>query len=201
MDERLAELIRLIESTGGLAPAHARDRTKRDLDPRQPPFDPAPVGPGEMIPVETDAPQAFESRDMPLRAGGKPPTHRPSGLWMLKASALVLAGSALLGVGFGVMAGKSGAPKAPPVVAAAQAPARAPQPSPEPAAATGDAGAISPKDVQPAIATAATSGQKPTEIEARVPPGDAPQPPAMAPGRPLRRNPRTAHPADCSRRR
>ncbi len=189
MDERLAELIRLIESTGGLAPAPAPTPPKRDLDPRRPPFDPAPVGMGVTIPFETDAPQAFEFRDMPLRPGGKRPTRRTSGSWMLKASALVLGASALLGAGFGIMAGKSGAPKAPPVVAAAQAPARAPQSSHERDAATGDPGAISPKDIaispkdmEPAPAVVATSGQKPTEIESRVPPGDAPQPPAMAPG-------------------
>ena len=189
MDERLAELIRLVESTGRLAPAPAETGSKREPEPRRPPFEPAPAAPGAVTPVEVDVSRAFESGDRPfLQEGGKPPTHRLSRAWMLKASALVVAGAALLGAGFGLVAGKSGAPKAPPVVAAAQIPARtAPQPSPEPAAAAGGAGAISPKDVQPASANAAASGRGPTDVAARVSPGDASQPPALAPVRPAQR--------------
>ena len=179
MDERLAELIGLIESTGGLASEPSRTGTPRAPEPRQP-FDPAPDDRGEMTPAEADAPAPFQSGDRPSREGEDPPTRRPARPWMLKVSALVLAGSALLGAGFGVLVGKPGA-KAPPVVAAAEHPARAPQPSPEPAAPAGDARAISPGDVQSASASVAASEQKPTDLDADVPPGGPPQPPAIAP--------------------
>ena len=175
-DDRLAELIRLIESTGGLASEPSRTGTPRAPEPRQA-SDPAPDGRGEMTPVEADAPAAFQSGDRPSQEGGDPPTRRPALPWMLKASALVLAGSALLGAGFGVLVGKPGAP---PVVAGAEHPASAPQPSSEPAAPAGEAKAISPGDVQPASVNVAASGQEPTDIDAHVPPGDRLQPPAIA---------------------
>ena len=60
-----------------------------------------------MTAVDANAPGAFGH----LQEGGKPATERLSGLWMLKASAVVLAAAALLGVGFGVMMGKPKAPR------------------------------------------------------------------------------------------
>jgi SPOR domain len=181
MDERLAELIRLIDSTGGLASAPVRTETTRELEPRRPPFDPAPNDLRKMTPVAAHPPEAFELRDRLLQEGGELPAERPSRLWIFKALALVLAGSALLGAGFGVWAAKFGASKTPPVVAAAEDLARAPQPSPEPSAPAGDAGSISPKDVEPAPVNVVASEQKPRDIDAHVPVRDPPEPPAMAP--------------------
>ena len=79
MDERLAELIRLIESTGGLAPTHGETASTRGPEPRQSTIDSAPGGPREMIPVEPDAPEAFESGVLPLRGGQEASDATPLG--------------------------------------------------------------------------------------------------------------------------
>ncbi len=178
-EDLLAELIRLVESTGGVAAAAAETDLDPDPEPRQPASAPAADDFGKMIPVDADAPETFEFGDT-----RQPQTQTPSRPRMLKASAIVLAVSALLGAGFGLMAGRPGGPKAPPVVAAARDPATAPQSSAEPVARVGEAVGTPHKGAQPASVNVTASKQEPATVEAHPTPDDAPKPPAAAPAQP-----------------
>ena len=136
--------------------------------------------PSETACVDVEAPQPFEFGDPPLHAPEPAgfATKPRSGVWLLKASALALAGAALIGAGLGV---KTGMPKAPSFVAAPQGPATAAQPSHDIVAAPTVADATPLKDtVQPAPAKTVGSDESPTELSARVSLGNMPESPALA---------------------
>ena len=191
---QLAEFVRIIESSG-IRPVRSPspDETLStpggtDPEPTQSPeaarLQPSTAlavdEPSETACVDVEAPQPFEFGDPPLHAPEPAgfATKPRSGVWLLKASALALAGAALIGAGLGV---KTGMPKAPSFVAAPQGPATAAQPSHDIVAAPTVADATPLKDTaQPAPAKTVGSDKSPTELSARVSLGNMPESPALA---------------------
>ena len=191
---QLAEFVRIIESYG-IRPVRSPspDETLStpggtDPEPTQSPeaarLQPSTAlavdEPSETACVDVEAPQPFEFGDPPLHAPEPAgfATKPRSGVRSLKASALALAGAALIGAGLGV---KTGMPKAPSFVAAPQGPATAAQPSHDIVAASTVADATPLKDTaQPAPAKTVGSDESPTELGARVSLGNMPELPALA---------------------
>jgi len=121
------------------------------------------------------APYSYDRRDAG-RAKGRSP-----GGWTFKALALAPAGAALFSAAlviavFGPKGGPSGAPKAPPFIAAGQGPTEAPQPSGETVAAQGDVDAARLKDIAPV--KVARSEERPSDRDADASPAaTSPAPP------------------------
>ena len=182
---QLAEFVRIIETYGVRPVPPPALTTSGGIDPEptqspeaarlQPSTALAADEPSGTACVDVEARQPFEFGDPPLHAPEPAgfATERRSGVWLLKASALALAGAALIGAGLGV---KTGMPKAPSFVAAPQGPATAAQPSHDIVAASTVADATPLKDTaQPAPAKTVGSDESPTELSARVSLGNMPE--------------------------
>ncbi len=133
--------------------------------------------------VDIEAPQRVEFGDLPLHDPelAEFATERRSGVWLLKASALALAGAALIGAGLGLKTGAPKLPNAPSFVATPQGPATAAAPNHDIVAASTVADASPLEDItQPAPAKAVGSDERPTGLSARVSLGDMPGSPALA---------------------
>jgi hypothetical protein len=190
-EEMLAELVRLVESSG-LAP-------KRPPPPVEPPPvetvpeqslpDRAPAQPLEMtspplsveaplcepgdswvIHVEPPRPAKSNSSHSNERNGIGLATGRRSGAWTFRVSAVVLASAAVIGSIFWLEQVNSNPPKAP-LIAAAQSPTPSPmQPLSNPiVAAASDAGATSARDMtQPAEGKAVSAEERAIGLSARA---------------------------------
>jgi hypothetical protein len=187
-EEMLAELVRLVESSG-LAP-------KR----RPPPVEPPPV---EIVPEQSlpDTAQPLEMKPPapsieapsrqpketalvgvePIRAtrSDDSPSNDPnaiglaagrrSGAWTFRVSALALAAAAAVGAIFWLEQIKSEPPKGPPLLSAARSPAMAPPRANPSVATSSEAGATPQKDLtQPAEGKAVSPEQRPTDPNARA---------------------------------
>ena len=119
--------------------------------------------------------------------GARPATGRRPGGWTLKASALAPAGAALISAAlviavFGPKGGPSGAPKAPPFIAAGHGPTELLQPSGETVAPRGDVDAARLKAVaQSSPAKVVRSEERPTDPDADASPAAAPPSARSAP--------------------
>src|SRR5271168_246815 len=167
-EEMLAELVRLVESSG-LAPKRSAppvepvsEPERTDAEPMQPlemtsprPSVAAPPSkPGEMRPVAVEPPRALEA--------AKSYSNDPNGIdlapgqrsaaWTFKVSALVLACAAVIGSILWFKRVEPGLPKAPPFIATAQAPTTVQPRSNLTVATSSDAGVTPLKDItQPAV--------------------------------------------------
>ncbi len=113
--------------------------------------------------------------------------------WPLKASALALAGAALVGSVFWLGKGGAPGPKQPPFIAAAQGPIKAPPPTGESVASSSDAGAIPVKEItQPAHVDLASSDGQPVDLNAHASLGNMPASSALAPTLPAAAQPTAA---------
>jgi len=200
-EDPLAEFVRFIESSGlrrGRSPAPDDTLStpgRTDPEPTRP-LETAPLRPSTVLAtdepsgtdsVDVEAPH-FEFGDRPLHDAelAEFATERRSGFRILKASALALAGAALIGAGFGLKTGTPRLPKVPSFVAAPQGPTAAAQLSHDIIAASTVATAIPFKDVtQPGPAKTVGSYERPTEPNAGVLLGKMPVSPAAAPVNPL----------------
>jgi hypothetical protein len=200
-EDPLAEFVRFIESSGlrrGRSPAPDDTLStpgRTDPEPTRP-LETAPLRPSTVLAtdepsgtdsVDVEAPH-FEFGDRPLHDAelAEFATERRSGARILKASALALAGAALIGAGFGLKTGTPRLPKVPSFVAAPQGPTAAAQLSHDIIAASTVATAIPFKDVtQPGPAKTVGSDERPTEPNAGVLLGKMPVSPAAAPVNPL----------------
>jgi len=196
-EDPLAEFVRFIESSGlrrGRSPAPDDTLStpgRTDPEPTRP-LETAPLRPSTVLAtdepsgtdsVDVEAPH-FEFGDRPLHDAelAEFATERRSGVRILKASALALAGAALIGAGFGLKTGTPRLPKVPSFVAAPQGPTAAAQLSHDIIAASTVATAIPFKDVtQPGPAKTVGSDERPTEPNAGVLLGKMPVSPASAP--------------------
>jgi hypothetical protein len=109
---------------------------------------------------------------------------RPKG-WMLKVSALALAGVAMIGAVLALKGGVPGLPKQAPFIAAAQGPTKVQPPSDETVTASSDRGASLLKDnAKPASVKVVSSEEQPVDLSAQGSLGNPPQaaanPPAAA---------------------
>jgi hypothetical protein len=144
----------------------------------------APDEPSGTAFVDVEEPQAYEFGDSYLcdQVGADLAAKRGSRGWTLKVSALALAaGAALIGTVFGLKGGAPGHPKAPPLIAAAQAPTKAQQPNVVAVATlSDDAGATPMKDItQPAHVV--TSEERRTVLSSDASPDHTPLSAALAP--------------------
>ncbi len=207
-EDPLVELARLVESSRfGVSdratsaesvaePAKAREESSPpiEIEGLRPTIDEAE----DFIPASSEA-------DREARQDYEFPTHpphdtnvaeqaaegRPRG-WMLKVSALALAGVAMIGAVLALRGGVPGLPKQPPFIAAAQGPTKVQPPSDDTVAASTDAGAPLLKDnAKPASVKVVSSEEQPVDLSAQGslgnpppaaanPPADRAKPPASA---------------------
>ena len=93
---------------------------------------------------------------------------RPKG-WMLKVSALALAGVAMIGAVFALKGGAPGLSREPPFIAAAQGPTKVQPPSDETVTASSDAGGSLLKDnAKPASVKVISSEEQPVDLSAEA---------------------------------
>ena len=93
---------------------------------------------------------------------------RPKG-WMLKVSALALAGVAMIGAVFALKGGAPGLSREPPFIAAAQGPTKVQPPSDETVTASNDAGGSLLKDnAKPASVKVISSEEQPVDLSAEA---------------------------------
>jgi SPOR domain len=93
---------------------------------------------------------------------------RPKG-WMLKVSALALAGVAMIGAVFALKGGAPGLTREPPFIAAAQGPTKVQPPSDETVTASNDAGGSLLKDnAKPASVKVISSEEQPVDLSAEA---------------------------------
>src|SRR5579863_1263001 len=167
-EEMLAELVRLVESSG-LPPERAAppveivpEPKQTDTEPLRPPemasLSPSvgpPLGkPSEPLPADVESPRALEAaKSYSNRPKGIDlATGQRSGAWTFKVSALVLAGAAVAGSIFWLKYMETGLPKAPPSIATAQVPSTVQPRSNLTVATSSDAGVTPLKDItQPAV--------------------------------------------------
>jgi len=151
--------------------------------------------PNEPASVDVEAPEASELGDPQLRDSSRAyfaPQRFAAG-WPLKASALALAGAALVGSVFWLGKGGAPGPKQPPFIAAAQGPIKAPPPTGESVASSSDAGAIPVKEItQPAHVDLASSDGQPVDLNAHASLGNMPASSALAPTLPAAAQPTAA---------
>jgi hypothetical protein len=181
-EEMLAELVRLVESSG-LAPKRSAPPVETESEPERtdaepmrplemasprPLVDPPPSKPSETRPVDVEPPRALDTaKSYPNDPNGSDlATGQRSGAWTFKVSALVLACAALMGTIFWFKRVEPGGPTAPAFIATAQAPATVPPRSPSTVATSSDAGATPLKGVtQPAVVS---PEQRPIDLNAGV---------------------------------
>jgi hypothetical protein len=196
--EMLAELVRLVESSGGLphkssappgealsaAPSKTGSDPSVETVPEPDRTDPGFRQPPEITPlhpaVEADPlsrmPGVTLAVDVrPPRASDKShsnnilPAMGGAGVW-----ALVLVGAGAIGSLFWLEGVEPGPPKAPPFIGAAQGPATAPPPSNSAIATSSDASSTSPRGSAPAAEDKLASPEEPPiDLSAHAPP-DAP---------------------------
>ena len=98
---------------------------------------------------------------------------RPKG-WMLKVSALALAGVAMIGAVFALKGGAPGLSREPPFIAAAQGPTKVQPPSDETVTASNDAGGSLLKDnAKPGSVKVISSEEQPVDLSAEASIGNA----------------------------
>ena len=197
-EDLLAELVRLVEAAGR-APVRSPSLLRTQLKPSPKATEPmqrpetAPLraatagAPNEPASVDVEAPEASELGDPQLHDSSRA-YFAPQGFaagWPLKASALALAGAALVGPVFWLGKGGAPGPKQPPFIAAAQSPIKAPPPTGDSVASSSDAGAIPVKDItQPAQVDLASSDGQLVDLNADASLGNMPAPSALAPTQP-----------------
>ncbi len=180
----LTELAQLIESSGlagGWSPAPAETVSTDPVQSSEFPPAPPPIALDETSEtgfVEEEAPQAFDDGYAQPPSGPGFAKERRSGSWAIKAPALAAAGVALVAVVFGLRGGVPGSTKAPPFVAAAQGPTKEPPPSVKEVASSSNADATPFKDITPVNAV---NPEAPSEANAQISLGNAPQSPIVAP--------------------
>jgi hypothetical protein len=178
-EEMLAELVRLVESSG-LAPersassAETVSEPKRtDAEPMQPlemtslhpSVDAPPSKPSERRAVDVEPPRASEAANSYSNDPDLARRQRTGG-WTFKVSALVLAAAAVIGSIFWLKRVEPGLPKAAPFIAAAQVPPTV-QPRSNLTVATSSGAGVTPTDiVQPAQVV--SSEEQPIDLNARV---------------------------------
>jgi SPOR domain len=198
-EDPLLELARLVESSRfGSAdigkPAEPVFKPAAAGDEHAPSIEMAPLRPAideteDLIPGASEADREAR-QDYEFDA---PPTHganvaqqtserRPKG-WMLKVSALALAGVAMIGAVFALKGGVPGLPKQPPFIAAAQGPTKVQPPSDETVGASDDAGGSLLKDnPKPGSVKVISSEEQPVDLSAQASLGNAAQAAANPPG-------------------
>jgi hypothetical protein len=134
--------------------------------------------------AEREARQDYEFDPHHSDGAFAPEGRRPRRL-KLVASALAVAGVAMIGAVFALKGGAPGFKKDPPFIAAAQGPTRVAPPSDDTAAASGDAGGSLLKDnAKPASVKVVNSEEQPVDLSAQTslsnPPPAMPIPPAAA---------------------
>lgn len=172
-EEMLAELVRLVESSG-LAPKRSAPPVETVSEPER--TDAEPMQPLEMTSPRpsVDAPRSKPSETRPVDV--EPPRNDPNGIelatgqrsgaWTLKVSALVLACAAVIGSIFWFKRVEPGLPTAPPFIATAQAPATVQPRSNLTVATSSDAGVTPLKDItQPAVVS---PEERPIDLNAGV---------------------------------
>ena len=212
VEDPLAELARLVELSkvpaanpppsadvasgpgrSGREPAPAPVETAPSVEPA-PSVEAAPLRPslGEAkddrrIEPQAEAVEPPQAEDAKEFLGHDPkPAERtaPRGAarWKLTASALALAGAAMIGAVFLLRGGVPGLPKAPPFIAAAQGPTKVKPPSDETVAASNDAGGSLMRDSAPAAQVkVVNSEEQPVDLNAQAALTAAPPSAASAP--------------------
>jgi hypothetical protein len=121
--------------------------------------------------ADRDARQDYESPTHPshdANPAGEAAEARPKG-WMLKVSALALAGVAMIGAVFALKGGAPGLSRDPPFIAAAQGPTKVQPPSDETVTASNDAGGSLLKDnAKPASVKVISSEEQPVDLSAEA---------------------------------
>lgn len=205
-EEMLAELVRLVESSGlapkrpppaveivseqslaDTAPAQPLEMTSPPLSfeaPSRQPIETALLDVEPMRATRSDSSRSNDPNGVGLAAG------RRSGAWTFRVSALVLAGAAVIGSLFWLDQIKSGPPKAPPFVAEAQSPPTVQPRSISSVATSSDAGVTPPRDTtQPAEGRVVSPEERPIDPNARAslenpPPSQDLGPPAIGVAQP-----------------
>jgi hypothetical protein len=197
-EELLAELVRLVESSGlgpGRSPPPAETVSKPDRADTQPmrPYemtsphasvDAAPSKPSDTRAVDVEPPRLPESdgsnSNDPI--GIDLATGRRAGAWTLKVSTLALAGAAVIGAIFWLKRDDPGLLKAPPLVAAAQGPTTVQPRSNLTVATSGGAGVTPLKDsTQPAQHNVVSSEEQPINLNPSASPNSPPPSAGLAP--------------------
>jgi hypothetical protein len=188
-EEMLAELVRLVESSG-LAPKRSAPPVEIVPEPER--ADTEPTQPLELTsrrPVAVEPPRALEAAKSYSNGPNRIDlaTGQRSAAWTFKVSALVLACAAVIGSIFWFKRVEPGLPKAPPFIATAQAPTPVQPRSNLTVATSSDAGATPLKDIaQPAVVS---PEERPIDLNAGVslnnpPPSADPGPIATAAAQP-----------------
>ena len=167
-EEMLAELVRLVESSG-LAPKRSAppvepvsEPERTDAEPMQPlemtsprpSVDAPPSKPSETRPVDVEPPRGLEAAKSYSNGPNRIDlaTGQRSAAWTFKVSALVLACAAVIGSIYWFKRVEPGLPTAPPFIATAQAPTTVQPRSNLTVATLSDAGVTPLKDItQPAV--------------------------------------------------
>jgi SPOR domain len=200
-EDPLLELARLIESSrfgtsdsgpparAAVEPARAEAKSAPSIETEalRPAIDEA----ADFVPAasepDRDARQDYESLPHPshdANAAGEAAEPRPRG-WMLKVSALALAGVAMIGTVFALKGGAPGLSRDPPFIAAAQGPTKVQPPSDETVTASNDAGGSVLRDnAKPGAVKVINSEEQPVDLSAEAsigsPPAAEANPPAAA---------------------
>jgi SPOR domain len=184
-EDPLLELARLIESsrlgTSDSGPparaavesarAEAKSAPSIETEALRPAIDEA----ADFVPAaseaDRDARQDYESPAHPSHDANpaeQAAEARPKG-WMLKVSALALAGVAMIGTVFALKGGAPGLSREPPFIAAAQGPTKVQPPSDETVTASTDAGGSLLKDnAKPASVKVISSEEQPVDLSAEA---------------------------------
>jgi len=200
-EDPLLELARLIESSRFAisdsgpparaavesAGAEAKSALSIETEALRPAIDEA----ADFVPAaseaDRDARQDYESPTHPSHDANpaeQAAEARPKG-WMLKVSALALAGIAMIGTVFLLKGGAPGLSREPPFIAAAQGPTKVQPPSDETVTASNDAGGSLLKDsAKPGSVKVISSEEQPVDLSAEAsignPPAAQADPPAAA---------------------
>jgi hypothetical protein len=167
-EEMLAELVRLVESSG-LAPKRSAPPVEIVPEPER--ADTEPTQPLELTsrrPVAVEPPRALEAAKSYPNGPNRIDlaTGQRSAAWTFKVSALVLACAAVIGSIFWFKRVEPGLPKAPPFIATAQAPTPVQPRSNLTVATSSDAGTTPLKDItQPAVVS---PEERPIDLNAGV---------------------------------
>jgi hypothetical protein len=183
-EELLAELVRLVESSGLAersppiaetvakpSPMDAGPMQALEAAPLSPSVGVAPSKPRGTGAVDVEPPRSRESDDLFSNGpnGIDRSTGRRSGAWTVKVSALVLVGAAVIGSIFWLKQDRPGPPKAPSFIATAQGPAIVQSRSDLTVAPSSDAAAAPLSDItQPAQVKGAASEERPIDLDARA---------------------------------
>jgi hypothetical protein len=197
-EELLAELVRLVESSGlgpGRSPPPAETVSKpdpTDTEPMRPlettsphaSVDVAPSKPSDTGAVDVEPPRLPDSDGSYSndRIGIDLATGRRAGAWTLKVSTLALVGVAVIGAIFWFKRGDPGLLKAPPFIATAQGPTTVQPRSDSTVATSSGAVATALKDsTQPAQHEVASSEEQPINLNSSASPNNPPPSAGLAP--------------------